>query len=70
MSQTTHKPEWSNSNRCGFPLVFCEGTGNGRELTELMAGIAPDRCGDAFNMAKRQDDCGNVQEETRTNDTP
>ena len=41
-----------------------------RELAELMAGIDPDRRGDAFTTAERQDDCGNGQEETRTNDTP
>lgn len=41
-----------------------------RELAELMAGIDPDRRGDAFTTAERQDDCGNGKEETRTNDTP
>ena len=41
-----------------------------RELAELMAGIDPDRRGDAFTMAERQDDCGNGKEETTADDTP
>ena len=30
----------------------------------------PDWRGDAFNMAKRQDDCSNGKEETTANNTP
>ena len=41
-----------------------------RELAELMAGIDPERQGDAFTMAERQDDCGNGKEETTADDTP
>ena len=41
-----------------------------RELAELMAGIDPERRGDAFTTAERQDDCGNGKEETRADDAP
>jgi hypothetical protein len=71
MSQTTRKSERPNhENRRGLHLSFCRGAGSGREFAELMAGIAPYRRGDAFNMAKRQDDCSNGKEETTANNTP
>ncbi len=41
-----------------------------RELAELMAGVDPERQGDAFTMAERQDDCSNGKEETTAYDTP
>ncbi|GEM_PF-2384472 len=39
-----------------------------RELAELMTGIAPDRRGDAFEMAETRD-TNDVKEETTKNDT-
>ena len=39
-----------------------------RELAELMAGIDPERRGDAFKMAESQDTNNDGEEETRTND--
>ena len=41
-----------------------------RELAELMAGIAPDRRGDAFGMVERQDEFGNGEETSRAHNTP
>jgi hypothetical protein len=71
MSQTTRKPERPYyENRHGLHLSFYKGTGKGRVLAEPMAGIALDRDGDAFNMAKRQDDCSNGKEEITADSTP
>ena len=39
-----------------------------RELAELMAGVDPERRGDAFELAARQDKNGNGEEETKAND--
>ena len=38
-----------------------------RELTELMADIAPERRGDAFDAAERQDSDNNGEEESTEN---
>ena len=40
-----------------------------RELAELMADIDPERRGDAFETAERQDTNGDGKEETTANDT-
>jgi len=41
-----------------------------QELAELMAGIDPDRRGDAFKKAERQDGAEHGKKESTTDDSP